>query len=414
MKTLIKNATIHFPGSEYNGETLNILVEDGVVSKITSDAITDAERVIESNNLHLSPGWFDLRADFADPGYEHREDLFTGSKAAIAGGFTGVQLLPTTYPILDTKSQVEYVKQKAKGLGLRIIPSGAISAGTKGVDICELYDMHTAGVKAFTDGNLAIQNPDLVRRAMLYCKTFNGVLMLSAYDKEIARMGSVHEGEVSTSLGLKGSPSLAETLMVSRDLFLAEYCESPVHFSCISSKESVALIRDAKSKGMPVSCDVAVANLLYTDEVLTEFDSRYKVYPVLRTNQDRQALLEGLKDGTIDAVVSNHSPWNIEEKDCEFDHAAFGMATIQVVYPMLKEALGEEANDELLAKVLGFNPRTILGLEIPQLDEGKYANFTLYDPDGTTEYVESFSKSKNHPEFGKFFQGKIIATVFKD
>lgn len=413
MKTLIKNATIQFPGSEFNGRTLNVLVDDGVVSKITEDDISSADRIIESENLLLQPGWFDLRADFADPGYEHREDLTSGSNAAVAGGFTGVQLLPGTSPVLDTKTQIEYVKQRAKGLGLHILPAGAISEGTKGGDICELYDMHTAGVKAFTDGDHAIQNPDLVRRAMLYCKTFNGVLMLSAHSKDIAGKGSVHEGVVSTSLGLKGTPVLAETLMISRDLYLAEYCESPVHFSCISSAESVAIIREAKAKGMQVTCDVAVANLLYTDEVLAEFDSRHKVFPVLRTEADRLALLEGLKDGTIDAIVSNHSPWNIEEKDCEFDLAAYGMSTIQMVYPMLKEALGNDLEDALLANVLGLNPRTILGLKLPELKEDALANFTLIDPSQNTEYAESLSKSKNHPGVGKSYPGKVVGTIFK-
>jgi len=411
MKTLIKQAHIIQPASSHHNQRMDILLQDGVIIEIADSIEQDAEEIISGNDLHVSSGWFDMRADFAEPGYEHRETFKTGSAAAKAGGFTGVLLMPTTLPTVDSKSQVEFIKQQGSSLPIQIFPAGSISIGCKGKDIAELYDMHQAGAIAFTDGHHSIQDPDLVKRVLYYSQSFDGVVLLKPNDQAIAHDGVMNEGPMSTKLGLKSAPSLAESLMVSRDLFIAEYCNSPVHISCISTAKSVELIREAKAKGLRITCDVAVANLVYTDEALETFDSTFKVLPHLRNSDDRNALIEGVNDGTIDAIVSNHTPWNIEEKECEFDHAAYGMACIETAFSLLHHALDGKVTIPTLVKALSDAPRAILNQSVEPIEKGNRANVTVFDPYELATNNKKASLSYKVPGIGETLKGTVKAVI---
>ncbi|HTK19160.1 MAG TPA: dihydroorotase, partial [Mucilaginibacter sp.] len=288
-------------------------------------------------------------------------------------------------------------------------PLGAISYKREGKDLAEMYDMYQSGAKAFTDGNRPVQDAGLMERALLYTKGFDALVLSYPEDTAIAGKAKVHEGEVSTLLGMKGIPSLAEELMVARDLYLAEYTESRIHFSTISTERSVDLIREAKKKGLQVTCDVAVHHLLLTDEALMGFDSQYKVKPPLRTQKDVKALLKGLKDGTIDAIVSQHTPHEVEFKNVEFEMAEFGMIALQTSFATALEA---GLSLETIIEKMAINPRKILNVDMPVIAEGTEANLVVLDKDAEWVYDKSNNKSKsyNSPFIGKKLKGSVLLT----
>jgi len=412
MRTLIKDALLLDPTSELHRQRLSLLIEDGVLRERGTGLDVQADEVVESDDLHVSAGWVDLQARLGEPGYEHKETLESGIRAAQNGGFTHVVVSPLTKPVIDHKAGVEYILRQAAGKGVVLHVAGSLSAGAEGVDISEMYDMFQAGAHLFTDGEHPVMNPDLMKRALLYSKTFGGLIVSRPNDLHISGEGTMNEGPVSTSLGLKGIPALAEELMVSRDLFLAEYCEAPIHISCLSSAASVALIRAAKEKGVPVTCDVAYSNLIWTDAALTTFDTLYKLNPPLRTEQDRQALLAGLSDGTIDAIVSDHTPQNIEEKDCEFDHAAFGMSGIETVFPLCHTHISARVELDSWITCLADKPRELLGLEQPGWEVGSAVDMTVFDPTGSWKLENTFfqSRSINNPAIGETVTGRVLRT----
>src|SRR6185503_11165239 len=316
MNLLIKSATIIDPNSTFNKKIADVLIEKGIITQIASEIEADAE-VFEAEGAYLSPGFFDLNCNIGEPGLETKEDIYTGTRAAAAGGFTGIALMPNTIPPVHSKAEIEYIVNRSKKNLVDIYPLGAISYKREGKDLAEMYDMYLSGAKAFTDGNRPVQDAGLMERALLYTQAFNGLVFSYPEDTAIAGKAKVNEGEVSTLLGMKGIPPLAEELMIARDLYLAEYTGSRIHFSTISTMRSVELIREAKRKGIEVTCDVAAYHLVLTDEALLGFDSLYKVKPPLRTRDDVDALLAGLRDGTIDAIVSQHTPHEVEFKDVE-------------------------------------------------------------------------------------------------
>ena len=405
---LIRSVTILHPSSEHHNKTVDLLIRDGKISKISKkiDKADDAT-VIDGKGRYLSVGFFDLNVNFCEPGFETKEDLQSGAAAAVAGGFTGVAVQPSTNPPIHSKSEVSYIVSKSKGLLVDVHPLGCISQNREGKDLAELYDMRMAGAIAFTDGTKPIQDSGLMSRALLYSKGFDGLVFSYPEDVSIAGKGKMNEGEVSTYLGMKGIPALAEEVHISRDLYLAEYNDCPIHFSTISCANSVDLIRKAKQKGLKVSCDVAAHHLNLTDQSLQEFDSNYKVKPPLRTSKDQKALIKGLKDGVIDAIVSQHTPHEIEYKDVEFEIASFGIIGLQTVLPLaLKAGLSPE---EIVTK-LAINPRKILGLALPVFKEDEPANMVLFDT--TTEWhfdaETNYSKSSNSPFINTKLQGKVL------
>jgi dihydroorotase len=408
MNLLIKSATITDPNSTFNQQTTDILIEDGVIVKIAAAIKSDAE-VFDASGMHLAPGFFDLNCNIGELGLETKEDLQSGTKAAAAGGFTGLALMPNTQPPVHSKSEVEFILNKAKGNLVDIYPLGTISHKCEGKDMAEMYDMHQSGAKAFTDGKHPIQDAGLMERALLYVQGFGGLVFSYPEDRAIAGKAKVHEGEVSTLLGMKGIPALAEELMIARDLYLAEYTESKIHFTTVSTAQSVDLIRQAKAKGLKVTCDVAAHHLVLTHHDLLGFDSQYKVKPPLRTQNDVDALISGLKDGTIDAIVSQHTPHEIEFKDVEFEVAEFGMIGLQTA---LSLALQAGLPVDLLVQKLSVGPRQILNLAVPHIAEGQKANLVVFDAKQQWAYTKqnNQSKSYNSPFIGKQLTGKVLLT----
>jgi len=413
MNLLIRSATVIDPASPFHLQVTDILIKNGVINKIGSSLTDDGTEIVDAKGKYVAPGFFDLNCNIGELGLETKEDLQSGSAAAAAGGFTGVALMPNTYPPVHSKAEVEYLLNRASKNLVDIYPLGTISHKRDGKDMAEMYDMYKSGAKAFTDGDHPVQDAGLMERAMLYVQGFGAKVISYPEDTSIAGKAKVNEGEVSTMLGMKGIPSLAEELMIARDLYLAEYTGSAVHFTTISTKRSVELIREAKSKGLNVSCDVAVHNLVLTDEALMGFDSLYKVKPPLRTQNDADALITGLKDGTIDAIVSQHTPHEIEYKDVEFEVAEYGIIGLQTAFSL---ALKAGLSVEVIVEKLAINPRKILNIAAAGIGEGQQANLVLLDADGEWEYTRAINQSKsyNSPFIGQNLKGKVLLTCNND
>ncbi|HVW95103.1 MAG TPA: dihydroorotase [Mucilaginibacter sp.] len=409
MNLLIKSATIIDPNSPFNNRVADILIEKGTISKIGYDLEADAE-LIEAEGKYVSPGFFDLNCNIGELGLETKEDLKTGTDAAVAGGFTGVALMPNTLPPVHSKAEIEYLMNRAKKNLVDVYPLGAISYKREGKDLAEMYDMFLSGAKAFTDGNKPVQDAGLMERALLYAQGFDALIFSYPEDTAISGKAKVNEGEISTMLGMKGIPPLAEELMIARDLYLAEYTGSRIHFTTISTTRSVELIREAKRKGLEVTCDVAAHHIVLTDEALLNFDSLYKVKPPLRTHDDVNALLSGLKDGTIDAIVSQHTPHEVEFKNVEFEVAEFGIIGLQTAFSL---AIKAGLSTEMIVEKMAVAPRKILNIDIPVISEGSDANIVLFDPEAEWFYNRSINKSKsyNSPYIGENLQGKILLTI---
>lgn len=414
MKILLKRATIVYPGHDLNGKKRDILIEKGVIKSIETSINPEGKfKEINSKDLHVSIGWLDLRANFSEPGFEERETLKTGSKAAAFGGFTGVCLSPNTLPVVDSRSSVEFIKSRSEHQAVELFPLGALSQGTTGTDLSEMYDMQQAGAVAFSDGQKGIQNAKFMQLALQYANGIDALVMSFPMENELKGKAQVNEGDHSTQLGLKGIPTMAEELIVSRDLYLQEYAESRLHFTTLSSAKSVDLISKAKKAGQQVSCDVSAVQLVLNDSVLKEFDSNHKVMPPLRSEKERKGLVKHLKTNNIDVVCSNHTPHNVENKNCEFELAEYGIIAIQTVYPLLNSQLKEELSQELIIEKIALNPRKILGLDLPDIEEGALANLTLFDPTIEWDYTpkSNVSKSLNSPFLGTKFTGKVVGII---
>lgn len=405
---LIQSVTVLHPESPFNGQTVDVLISNGKIAEIGKkiDGSNKNASIFDAKGQFLSPGFLDINANFGEPGLETKEDMETGCATAAAGGFTAVALMPNTQPPIHSKAEVSYLLNKSQNHLVDILPIGCISHHREGKEMAEMFDMQKSGAIAFSDGNKPVSNAGLMSRALLYTKSFNGLIFSYAEDQDIAAKGKMNEGVMSTFLGMKGNPSLAEELMVSRDLYLAEYNEARIHFSTISSHRSVDLIRKAKKAGVKVTCDVAAHHLVLSEDNLEGFDSQYKVKPPLRTKADQKALIAGLKDGTIDAIVSQHTPHEIEFKDVEFEIASYGIIGLQTVLPL---ALKAGLSTEMIVEKLAISPRKLLGIAIPGFDLGISANFILINPTEKWTLNEKSNKSKsyNSPFMGQELTGKV-------
>ncbi|MBB5394600.1 dihydroorotase family protein [Mucilaginibacter sp. AK015] len=408
MNLLIKSATVVDPASPFNDKVADILIEKGTITKIDKSIGADV-KTIDAKGQYVSPGFFDLNCNIGELGVETKEDLQTGTAAAAAGGFTGIALMPNTHPPVHSKAEVEYLLNRAKNNLVDIYPLGAISVKREGRDMAEMFDMFKSGARAFTDGNRPVQDAGLMERALLYVQNFGAKVISYPEDTSIAGKAKVNEGVVSTMLGMKGIPALAEELMIARDLYLAEDTNSAIHFTTISTHHAVDLIREGKRKGLKVTCDVAAHNLVLTDEALVGFDSLYKVKPPLRTKRDVDALIAGLEDGTIDAIVSQHTPHEIEFKDVEFEVAEYGIIGLQTAFSL---ALKAGLSPRLIVEKMAINPRTILNIDVPQITEGANANLVLFSADAGWEYTRDNNRSKsyNSPFLGQNLKGKVLLT----
>lgn len=405
MNVLIKSATVIDTSSKFHNQIVDVLIEKGKISQIAkSIKNTSNYKEIELENLHISQGWFDSSVCFGEPGFEDRETIENGLKTAAKSGFTGIALQANTNPIIDTSSDVAFLLTKAQSQPVNLLPIGALTKNSESVDLAELYDMRNAGAVAFSDYKKPIINPNLLKIALQYASNFEGLVCSFPLEQKIAGKGMVNEHVSSTLLGLKGSPNLAESLQVARDLFILEYAGGKLHIPTISTKESVKLIREAKQKKLDITCSVAIHNLFLTDDVLNEFDTRHKVNPPLRTQEDIEALIEGVKDGTIDMVTSDHNPQTIEEKKVEFDHASYGTIGLESAFGALNQIFSTKKSIQLLTK-----GKERFDAKASSIEEGEIANITLFNPNGKYEFSKSdiLSKSKNSAFLGQELKGKV-------
>ena len=404
MNLLFKNAIITDKHSQYNNKTVDVKVEAGIITQIGTDITAEPHfEVIELENLHISRGWFDSSVSFGEPGYEDRETLANGLNTAALSGFTDVAVQPNGNPIADTQADIHFLLGKAANTATSVHPIGALTKGSNGSDIAELFDMKNAGAVAFGDYNKAIADANIAKIALQYVQDFDGLVIAYAQDDKIKGKGVVHEGTVSTRLGLKGIPALAEELQIARNLFLLEYTGGKMHIPTISTAKSVQLVKEAKAKGLNVTCSVAVHHLVLTDEVLIDFDTRYKVTPPLCPESDRQALIAGVLDGSIDLITSDHNPIDIENKKMEFDLAKDGTIGLESAFGALLTIFPLEVVIEKLTA-----GKKLFGTESHVIAEGKPASFTLFNPEVKYTFGKQniSSKSKNSAFLGMELQGK--------
>ena len=409
MKFIIRSAKIIDSKSPFHNKTVDILIVDGFIKKIgTSLSNSENAEEIQLDNLHVSQGWFDSSVCLGEPGFEDRETIANGLTVAAKSGFTAIALQPNSFPIIDNQSQVNFVLNKALGCATQLYPIGALSKESTGKDMAELYDMKKAGAIAFGDYNKSLDNANLLKIALQYVQDFDGLIVAFSQDENIKGNGVANEGIVSTRLGLKGIPNLAEELQIARNLFLLEYTGGRLHIPTISTKKSAQLIKDAKANGLQVTCSVAVHHLVLTDEKLEGFDTRYKVSPPLRTETDRNALLKAIKDGTIDMITSDHNPMDIEHKKMEFDGAKNGTIGLESAFGALMTVLPLEIVIEKLTA-----GKTSFGIEMQTVDEGSKANMTLFNPEPKSVFTKTaiLSKSKNSAFLGTKIKGKVYGIV---
>ncbi len=409
MKTLISSATIIDHQSPYHGKVTDVLISNGKIIKM-GKITQKADKMIHAKGMYLSIGWFDMRARFGDPGLEHKEDIDSGLAAALYGGFTGVALLPNTQPVIQSKNDIQYLLSRSETHLTDLYPIAAITRDTKGEDFTEMIDLHEAGAVAFSDGESPLWQADILLKSLQYLQKFDGLVINKAENLRLNLFGTMNESVSSTMLGMKGMPTLSEDIAVQRDLSLLEYAGGRLHLSNVSSAKSIDMIRKAKKMGLQISCDVASFQPLFDDGALSTFDTNYKVNPPFRNKKDNQAIIKGLKDGTIDVIVSSHTPHDQESKKLEFDLADFGITGLQTVASDIA-TLSNQLDIAQLIHQVTYAPRSILKLDIPEIATGEVANLTLFDPayEWTFDQNTNQSKAINSPYYGSKLIGKTVA-----
>ena len=404
MNLIVRAAKIIDVKSPYHNQIVDVQIENGIIKKIGA-SLTNSDHLqeVKLENLHLSQGWFDSSVCFGEPGYEDCETIENGLLVAAKSGFTGVALQPNTQPIIDNQSQVNFVQSKAKDAATQLYPIGALTKESLGKDMAEMYDMKNAGAVAFGDYNKSTNNANLLKIALQYTQDFDSLVIAFSQDSNLKGNGVANEGVVATRLGLKGIPNLAEELDVARNLFLLEYTGGKLHIPTVSTEKSVALIKEAKAKGLKVSCSVAVHHLVLTDEKLDGFDTRFKVMPPLRAAADRMALIAGVIDGTIEMITSDHNPIDIEHKKMEFDLAKNGTIGLESAFGALQNVLPLETVIEKLTR-----GKSVFGIQDATIKEGNIANLSFFNPEKTWTFTKENiqSKSKNSAFLGLEMKGK--------
>ncbi|MCA9405385.1 MAG: dihydroorotase [Candidatus Omnitrophica bacterium] len=418
MSLLIKNAII-VNADKMEKKPQDILLDKGKIVKIAPSISEKAAKVIDAKNKLVMPGLIDMHVHFRVPGQEYKEDLETGSMSAAKGGFTTVMCMPNTRPVIDNESIVDSVIREAEQIGLvNVIPIGAITRGQKDEELVDIFEMKKAGCLALSDDGKSVVNSHLMRRAMEYAKMADILLIQHCEDPLLSNGGVMNEGETSTLLGLKGDPGISESVIVSRDIELANYLKTKVHFAHMSLKRSVELIRVAKAQGIPVTAEACPHHFTLTDEALKEFDTFAKVNPPLRTPEDIEAIREGLKDGTIDCIVTDHAPHSQEDKEVDIDHAPFGMIGLEtsvgltVTELVKKDVISWTKMVDLMstaqARIIGLKNKGVI-------KEGYDADITIIDPDKEWEFKKEdiVSKSKNSPFIGQKLTGQVSWTIYQ-
>ena len=416
MQILDRSVTIIDPRSSYNGTQNDILISDGEISEIGKNLDSEGvDEIIEGDDLHVSTGWVDLYATFGDPGFEHKEDILSGLTSAAQGGFTKVAVSPQAQPAVDSKAAIEYLLSRSASSVVDALPLGAQTKGLQSLELAEMFDMQTSGAIGTSNGKHTIGDTKLQNIVFQYGKNLNLKMYSFCQDERLSNGGQMHEGTVNTSIGLKGVPSLAEEVAVTRDLYLAEYSNVAVHFSHITTKGSVDLIRTAKAKGLKVTASVPAHHLLFTDKSVEDFEPNFKVNPPFRGNEDVEALLVGLEDGTLDAIISDHEPHEIEAKASEFSVAEAGIISLESTFSVAFQATENRLSLEQLIGKLTSGPRDILNLAHPIIKEGNEAELTIFSPSFKWTYLtkDIKSKSKNSPVINKELTGLPIAVINK-
>lgn len=406
MSTLLKNARIIDVSSPFHHQVKDILIHDGVIKKIADSIVeTKGDKVIRLENLHVSCGWFDTSVSLGEPGFEERETLHHGLTVAAKSGFTAIALNANTNPIIDSKSDVEYVINKSKDSGVKLYPIAALTQKSEGKELAELHDMKQSGAIAFADYNKPISNDNLMKVALLYAQNFDGLILSFPKNNSISGEGIANEGINSTKLGLKGIPALAEHIQIARDLFLLEYTGGKLHIPTISSAKSATLIKEAKKKGLQVTCSVTPHHLLLTDDELDEFDSRFKTTPPLRTKKDVKALQKAVTSGVIDIITSDHNPIDVEHKKVEFSEAKDGVVGLESFFASINTTLDLDTIIESITQ----KPRAIFGVKSAQINENSEADLTLFNPDKefTFSHEHLLSNSKNSPFINTKCKGEV-------
>jgi dihydroorotase len=412
MEIFLRQVKIIDPSSPFHQQTKDILIENGVIKDVGQISNSNAKQ-INIQDLHVSVGWLDVFANFCDPGFELKETLETGSNAAAAGGYTDVMIVPNTSPVVHNKAGIEYIIQRSKDFVVNLRPIAAITKNTEGKELAEMYDMHQSGAVAFSDGTSPIQSSGLLLKALQYLRAIDKAVIQLPDDKSVNPSGLMNEGIISTQLGLPGKPAVAEELMIARDIELVKYTNSKIHFTGISTAKSVELIKEAKRKGLSVTCSVTPYHLCFTDEDLVDYDANLKVNPPLRSKEDQDALKQALLDGTIDCIATHHLPQDTDHKMVEFEYAHFGMIGLETGFAVIRTyfpELGLEKTIDLLSN----KPRSIFDLQTNSINKNSEACLTLFRPDEKWTVGELHSKSRNSPFIGKELTGKPVGIINKD
>ena len=408
MNILLKSAKIIDPTSSFHGNTLDILIRNGLIDKIDKSIDVPKASVIEHKNLCVSLGWFDSSVSFGEPGYEERETLDHGLSVAAASGFTHIAYNTNTNPIPTSKADISFLLRSAAHTPTTLHPKAHITAQDNTQQLAELHDLSQAGAICFSNHKQPIDDPHLLLLALQYARGFDGLVESFSIDPQLAVHGVMHEGKVSTSLGLTGIPNLAEEIRIRRDLAILSYTGGKLHIPTISTAEGVGLIRQAKKDKLDVSCSVAIHNLMMTDEQLDGFDTRYKLMPPLRDSKDQKALLKGLKDGTIDMVTSDHQPMDIEHKKVELEHAAYGSLGLETAFGSLCTMM--DAEDAALLLNRG---KERFGVSQQSIQIGAQTDLTFFTADGKSVVSKEsiISSSKNSAYLGKELKGTVLGVI---
>ena len=410
MNILLRSARIIDSNSKFHNQKMDILIKNGNISEIGKKLdLPENCKEIELTNLHVSNGWFDTSVSLGEPGYEERENIKHGLEVAARSGFTKIALNPNTHPLIDNKSAVEFLIQKSSSSAVDLYPIANLTQGAQGKDMAELFDMKNSGAIAFGDYNKPVENANLLKIALLYAQNFDAIVMSFPEDAGIGTHGFVNESENTTRLGLNSIPNLSEELQIGRDLALLEYTGGKLHIPTISTAKAVQLIKEAKKKGLDVSCSVSAHHIFLTDNEIQSFDTNFKVKPPLRSEKDVKSLIKGLKDGTIDMIVSDHNPIDIENKNVEFENGYYGTIGMETLFGSARQKLELEE----IISCLTDKPIKRFDLPISVIENDTKANLTLFDPD--IEYVfeknNILSKSKNSAFIGKTLKGRIYGVV---
>lgn len=395
----------------------DLLIENGKIARIAEKIEAgDAERLDLPGHI-LSPGWFDMHVHFREPGREDKETIRSGCAAAAAGGFTGVCPMPNTQPVADSRSIIEFMIDEANALPIDVHPIAAATKGSKGAELTEIAELIEAGAVAFSDDGVTIATAEITRRVMEYASMYDAPIIEHCEEHSMTKGAAMHEGAMSTRLGIPGMPGVAEDLIVARDILLAEFTGARVHIAHISTARSVALVREAKKRGVQVTCEVMPHHFCLTDESIASYDANFKMNPPLRTRADVEAMIAGLKDGTIDVIATDHAPHAPEEKDVEFAAAPFGIVGLETALGLVLTHLvepGHLALQEAIEKIT-YAPRRILRLPQAMLKAGENANLTFFDPrvEWTVDPKKFFSKSRNTPFAGWRLKGRP-AGIYND